>query len=145
MLKKAEQSQLKEALLSEKERLLKNAKEGLQFSMDRGKLNIGRDSMDESMEEQILSTELRLRDREKYLLNKVDEAIERLEKGTIEECEECGEKISFRRLLARPTTTLCIDCKESKEKDEQAKLLLKEGGLGMESSFSDSDSEDESS
>ena len=144
MLKKDEQSQLKDALLVERDRLLKNAKDGLQFSMDRGKLNIGRDSIDESMEEQILSTELRLRDREKYLLNKVDEALDRLQKGTVDECEDCGEKISFRRLLARPTTTLCIDCKETMEKEEQAKMLLGESGLGMEQSFSDSSDDEQS-
>jgi len=144
MLKKAEQAQLKEVLLLERERLVKSAKDGLQFSMDRGALNIGRDSIDESMEEQILSTELRLRDREKYLLNKVEESLDRLNKDKIDECEECGEKISFRRLLARPTTTLCIDCKEAREKEEQSKMMLGENSLSMDQSFSDSGSDDES-
>lgn len=128
MLTPQEREQLSKVLHAERDRLLHNAKEGLKFSMERDR-NIGRDSIDESMEEEIFSTELRLRDREKFLLNKIKGALERLEAGTIDECEECGEKISFRRLLARPVTTLCIDCKEEKEKEELAnKQILGRGG-----------------
>jgi DnaK suppressor protein len=65
-----------------------------------------------------LSTELRLRDREKKLLGKIDLALARLEDGTINQCEDCGEPIGFKRLLARPVTTLCIDCKERREAHE---------------------------
>lgn len=123
MLKEQERAQLSAVLLAERERLIRNAKDGLKFSMERER-SIGRDSIDESMEEELFSTELRLRDREKYLLNKINSAIDRLDKGDIDECEECGEKISFRRLMARPVTTLCIDCKEEKEKEELAKSQI---------------------
>ncbi len=123
MLTERERAQLSSVLLSERERLLRNAKDGLKFSMERER-SIGRDSIDESMEEELFSTELRLRDREKFLLNKINAAIDRLEGGTIDECEECSEKIAFRRLLARPVTTLCIDCKEEKEKEELAKSQI---------------------
>jgi DnaK suppressor protein len=91
--------------------------------------NIGRDSIDESMEEELFSTELRLRDREKWLLGKINSALDRLEAGTIDECEDCGEKIDYRRLVARPVTTLCIDCKEEREKEEQAQSAMR-GGAG---------------
>lgn len=129
MLTPQEQEMLGAVLRSERERLLENAKAGLRFSMERER-NIGRDSIDESMEEEIFSTELRLRDREKFLLNKINSALERLENGTIDECEECGERISFKRLMARPVTTLCIDCKEEKEKEEMAKSqILGRGGI----------------
>ena len=67
MLTRDQSTQLREALLTEKRRLLRNAQEGLSFAMNRDR-NIGRDSIDESMEEEIFSTELRLRDREKWLL-----------------------------------------------------------------------------
>lgn len=123
MLSEQERAQLSAVLLAERTRLLQNAKDGLKFSMERER-SIGRDSIDESMEEEIFSTELRLRDREKFLLNKINAAIERIKAGTINECEDCGEKISFRRLLARPVTTLCIDCKEEKEKEELAKSQI---------------------
>src|SRR5438046_9551571 len=111
MLTAEQATQLKEVLLGEKRRLLRNAQEGLAFSMNRER-NIGRDSIDESMEEEIFSTELRLRDREKFLLGKIVGALERLESNGIDECESCGESIGFKRLLARPVTTLCIACKE---------------------------------
>ncbi len=119
MLTDEQRHKLRTVLETERTRLLRNAQEGLSFSMNRDR-NIGRDSIDESMEEEIFSTELRLRDREKWLLGKINAALERLEAGTIDECEDCGEEIAFKRLMARPVTTLCIDCKELAEKEEQA-------------------------
>ena len=119
MLNDSQKSQLRSALETERARLVENAKDGLQFSMNRER-NIGRDSIDESMEEEIFSTELRLRDREKFLLGKIDEALRRLDEGSIDECEDCGEAIGFKRLLARPVTTFCIDGKEEREKEEQS-------------------------
>lgn len=123
MLKEQERERLLDVLNTERTRLLNNARDGLKFSMERDR-NVGRDSIDESMEEELFSTELRLRDREKYLLNKIDAALERLKSGSIDECEDCGEKISFKRLMARPVTTLCIDCKEEKEKEEVARSQI---------------------
>ena len=129
MLNTQERDRLREVLNSEKQRLLKNAQEGLSFAMNRDR-NIGRDSIDESMEEELFSTELRLRDREKWLLGKINSALERLEAGTIDECEDCGELIDYRRLVARPVTTLCIDCKEEREKEEQAQSMALRGTAG---------------
>lgn len=119
MLTDKQKDQLREALTTERSRLVVNAKDGLAFSMNRER-NIGRDSIDESMEEELFSTELRLRDREKFLLGKIDESLRRLDENLIDECEDCGESIGFKRLLARPVTTLCIDCKEEREKEEQS-------------------------
>src|SRR5271167_3800746 len=119
MLNDSQKGQLRTALETERARLVENAKDGLQFSMNRER-NIGRDSIDESMEEEIFSTELRLRDREKFLLGKIVGALERLEGNLIDECESCAEPIGFKRLLARPVTTLCIACKEDREKEEEA-------------------------
>jgi DnaK suppressor protein len=131
MLNDAQRDQLRTALLQEKQRILKNAQEGLSFSMNRER-NIGRDSIDESMEEEIFSTELRLRDREKWLLGKINGALERLDTGNIDECEDCGEAIGFRRLVARPVTTLCIECKEEREQEETSKAQVV-GGRATES------------
>jgi DnaK suppressor protein len=137
MLTEKERGQLSAVLVKERERLLHNARDGLKFSMDRER-NIGRDSIDESMEEELFSTELRLRDREKFLLNKINAAIERLDKGSIDECDECGEKIAFKRLMARPVTTLCIDCKEEKEKEEVARSQIVGRGSVESDSLPDS-------
>lgn len=128
MLQESERSTLRERLQRERKRLLLNAQEGLVRSMERDQDIVGRDSIDESTAENILATELRLRDREKWLLGKIDKALERLEAGSIDECEDCGELIGLKRLLARPVTTLCIDCKEAREREESA--LASGGGSG---------------
>ncbi len=131
MLNDKQRDQLRETLEGERHRLLRNAQDGLAFSMNRER-NIGRDSIDESMEEELFSTELRLRDREKFLLGKITSALERLTEGTIDECESCGEAIGFKRLLARPVTTLCIDCKEEREREEQSQVQQgRSGGMGL--------------
>ncbi|MGQ9508171.1 MAG: RNA polymerase-binding protein DksA [Thermodesulfobacteriota bacterium] len=62
---------------------------------------------------------LRIRDRERKLILKVKEALERIDNGTFGICEACGKTISERRLMARPVTTLCIDCKTEREHQEQ--------------------------
>lgn len=62
---------------------------------------------------------LRIRDRERKLIGKIKEAIERLDNGTYGICESCGEEISEERLKARPVTTLCIDCKKKQENEER--------------------------
>jgi len=65
--------------------------------------------------------ELRIRDRERKLIAKMQEAIKRIEDGTFGICEVCGGPISEKRLMARPVTTLCIDCKTKQEKIEKLK------------------------
>jgi DnaK suppressor protein len=66
---------------------------------------------------------LRIRDRERKLIGKIKEALERIEQGTYGICEDCGEEISTERLKARPVTTLCIDCKKRQETEEKVKGL----------------------
>ncbi|QGY40945.1 RNA polymerase-binding protein DksA [Pseudodesulfovibrio cashew] len=61
---------------------------------------------------------LRLRDRERKLVKKIQKAVERIEDGEYGICQECGDDISIARLKARPMTTLCINCKSKQEADE---------------------------
>jgi DnaK suppressor protein len=119
MLSNPERDQLKAVLETARRRLAKVGQSALNYSMNHER-NIGRDSIDESMEEEIFSTEMRLHDREKYLLGKIDKQLARLRDNVIDVCEGCGERIAFKRLLARPVTTLCIDCKERNEHEEAA-------------------------
>ncbi len=63
--------------------------------------------------------ELRIRDRERKLIAKMQEAIRRIDDGTFGTCDDCGGAISEKRLLARPVTTQCIDCKTKQEKIEK--------------------------
>ncbi|WP_285906325.1 RNA polymerase-binding protein DksA [Pseudodesulfovibrio pelocollis] len=61
---------------------------------------------------------LRLRDRERKLIKKIQKAITRIEDGDFGICVDCGDDISIARLKARPMTTLCINCKSKQEEDE---------------------------
>lgn len=69
------------------------------------------DPNDRATQESEFSLELRTRDRERKLIKKIDESIEAVENGDYGYCETCGIEIGIRRLEARPTATLCIDCK----------------------------------
>jgi DnaK suppressor protein len=62
---------------------------------------------------------LRIRDRERRLIGKLNEALEKIEDGTFGICEMCGNQISEKRLMARPVTTLCIECKTEEEQKEK--------------------------
>lgn len=67
---------------------------------------------------------LRIRDRERRLLIKIDEALKRLDTGVYGTCEACGGEIDIARLRARPVTTLCIQCKSSQEVEEKKNRRL---------------------
>lgn len=69
------------------------------------------DPNDRATQESEFSLELRTRDRERKLIKKIDEAIDRINEHDYGYCEACGVEIGIRRLEARPTATLCIDCK----------------------------------
>lgn len=73
------------------------------------------DPNDRATQESDFNMELRTRDRERKLIRKIDEAIHTLEGGDYGFCESCGVDIGIRRLEARPTATLCIECKELDE------------------------------
>jgi DnaK suppressor protein len=118
MLTAEQTKELRARLQADLSRLGDHAHSALEFTMDRDRDRVGRDSMDESTEEEIYSTQLRLHDRETFLLGKIREAMRRLESGEIDECEECSEPIGFKRLMARPVTTLCFECKSAREQVE---------------------------
>lgn len=63
--------------------------------------------------------ELRIRDRERKLISKIREALDRIDAGEFGECEDCGDQIGEARLKARPVTTLCIECKTEQERQEK--------------------------
>lgn len=80
------------------------------------------DPADRASQEEEFSIELRTRDRERKLIKKIEDALERLKSDDFGYCEACGIEIGLKRLEARPTATLCIDCKvlsEIKERQNQ--------------------------
>lgn len=64
------------------------------------------------------TVQLKIRDRERMLMAKIEEALKRIDNGTFGECDRCGESIAEQRLKARPTATLCIECKSEIESTE---------------------------
>ena len=77
------------------------------------------DLTDRASEEIDRTFELRTRDRERKLINKIDAALKRIEDGTYGYCEETGEPISLKRLQARPIATLSLEAQENHEKTEK--------------------------
>lgn len=69
------------------------------------------DPNDRATQESEFSLELRTRDRERKLIRKIEESLKKLESGEYGFCKSCGVEIGVRRLEARPTASLCIDCK----------------------------------
>ena len=108
----------KQALIDQKTALLKEADK----TVDEG-LNVDLEDLADTIDRSSVETErnftLRLRDRERKLIKKIDEALARLENGSFGVCEVCDNEISINRLKARPIATLCIECKEEQEKQEK--------------------------
>ncbi len=69
------------------------------------------DPNDRASQETDMSLELRSRDRERKLIKKIDEAVSLIDTGDYGYCDNCGVEIGIQRLEARPTATLCVDCK----------------------------------
>lgn len=79
------------------------------------------DISDQASAEEDQRFSMRIQEREQKLLKKVNEALDRMKNQTYGICEQCGEDIPYKRLKARPVTTLCIECKTIQEQKEQAR------------------------
>ena len=77
------------------------------------------DPNDRASQESDIALELRNRDRERKLIKKIEETIDRIDSGDYGYCAACGVEIGIKRLEARPTATLCIDCKTLEEVREK--------------------------
>lgn len=77
------------------------------------------DPTDRATQEEEFAIELRTRDRERKLLKKIDDTLALLDTDDYGYCESCGIEIGLRRLEARPTATLCIECKTLQEMQEK--------------------------
>ena len=108
---------MNEPQLEHFEQILKHWKTDLMQEVDRTVHHMQDDAAnfpdpnDRATQESEFSLELRTRDRERKLIKKIDEALTEIEAGDYGYCESCGVEIGVRRLEARPTATLCFDCK----------------------------------
>lgn len=100
----------KQELLDEVDRTVKNLKEEASNFAD---------PADRATQEEEFSLELRTRDRERKLIKKINETLVSIEEGDYGYCEACGIDIGIRRLEARPTATMCVDCKSLAEIKEK--------------------------
>ena len=93
------------------------------------------DVNDQATLESERSFELRIKDRERKLINKVQEALRKISDGTYGVCESCGESIGVKRLMARPVTNLCINCKAEMEAEERREENILQSGAGESNSM----------
>ncbi|ADU62926.1 MAG: RNA polymerase-binding protein DksA [Pseudodesulfovibrio sp.] len=106
----------KDALNGMLDDILRKSEETIEDMTESGEVYA--DPADRATAESDRAFTLRLRDRERKLIKKVQKAINRIEDGNFGVCVECGDDISIPRLKARPMTTLCINCKSKQEEDE---------------------------
>ena len=118
-MNKKDLKKFKDILTARRDEILKAADEqkdqGIGFSQDDLP-----DEVDLASSEAEQSMNLRLRDRERVLMKKIDKTLKKIEDGSYGVCEQCGEEIGLKRLEARPVTDLCIRCKEEQEKMERS-------------------------
>ena len=107
----------RQRLLSWKKDLLKQSSQTLNNLQNENEAKP--DITDRASEEIDRSFELRTRDRERKLINKIDAALQRIEDGSYGYCDETGDPISIKRLEARPVATLSLEAQEMHEKAEK--------------------------
>jgi DnaK suppressor protein len=115
-LKKKKIQEIKKKLMAQRKALLTEAVEALNELPGQTAFP---DLGDQATAETDRNFMLRLRGRERKLLKKIEDAIERINQGVFGICDKCGEEIDIRRLEARPVTTMCIECKTQQEEEEK--------------------------
>ena len=122
---KANEEYMNEKQLDHFRKILNDWKSELSHDIDRtvhtmqDEVTMFADPNDRASQESDMTLELRSRDRERKLIKKIDETLRNIDGGEYGYCEGCGVEIGLKRLEARPTATLCIDCKTLDELRER--------------------------
>ena len=127
-MKKKDLDALQALLLEERKKILRHLEDLTDSSVEELDQQAG-DPADMASLEIHQSNLQKIGKREKYLLKKIEYALNKIKDGTYGECESCGEEISVARLNARPVAQLCIDCKTEQENSEK-KFSDDEDGQG---------------
>ncbi|MCS5636205.1 MAG: RNA polymerase-binding protein DksA [Myxococcota bacterium] len=117
-MRKTEREKFKKVLNEMRDGLAENAQRALSGDMQLDPDDFP-DEIDSASSDANLAFIGRLRERERVLLQKIDQALVRIEEGEYGRCSLCEEEIGIKRLQARPVATLCIDCKSQQEKLER--------------------------
>jgi DnaK suppressor protein len=117
-MKKKDLVRFAERLREEKARVLSHTEKTKTEDMTLSTDDLA-DEVDLASSELNQSVALRLRDRERLLLHKIEIALAKIDAGTFGTCDLCEEAIEMKRLEARPVADLCINCKEAQERKEK--------------------------
>lgn len=113
---------LKDVLLAQKEEALNSTTNQENYCLDKNELS---DPVDEASANIQASTEIRFRNRNNFLVKKIDKALNKIQREEYGMCEECDCEITYERLIARPVADLCIICKEESESNEKNNFFQK--------------------
>lgn len=117
-MNKRQQEYFRRKLVAWRDELARESSQTIQHLQE--ETTVAPDPADRASAESDRSLELRTRDRERKLIGKIDEGLQRIEDGTYGFCEDTGDKISLARLEARPTATLSLEAQERHERREKS-------------------------
>lgn len=117
-MNKRQQEYFRRKLVAWRDELARESSQTIQHLQ--AETTVAPDPADRASAESDRSLELRTRDRERKLIGKIDEALQRIEDGTYGFCEDTGDKISLARIEARPTATLSLEAQERHERREKS-------------------------
>ena len=117
-LSDAQIEELRQILISRRDKIIRFEDESIEADRE-GKEMAFPDEVDLATAEWDRTVEHRMRGRETALLKKIEKALVPLDEGNYGECVSCGNYIGYKRLVARPEATLCIECKEEQERIEK--------------------------
>lgn len=117
-MNKRQQEYFRRKLVAWRDELARESSQTIQHLQE--ETTVAPDPADRASAESDRSLELRTRDRERKLIGKIDEALQRIEDGTYGFCEDTGDKISLARIEARPTATLSLEAQERHERREKS-------------------------
>ena len=113
---------IKDKLLADQEMIRNKHEQKDQYCMDKSELA---DPVDEASINTQTSNAIRMRNRELFLLKKINKALMKIEKVEYGLCTECDAEINYERLVARTVAELCISCKEETEMEEKSNVFMK--------------------
>lgn len=129
-LSKKQINEIKERLHSESERIRNKFETKKREFTER---DTSKDEVDSANDNILLSHDMRFSNRDIMYLKKINKALIRAEDEEFGMCQDCGDAISYQRLVARPTSELCIVCKEESERDENQNFFQRKSkSLGKE-------------
>ena len=129
-------SELKEKLLGEGERIRSNFQLKKQ-EYENNSISGAKDEVDSANDNILLAADMRFSNRESLYYKKIMKTLSKIESDQYGMCDECGETITFLRLIARPTSDMCILCKEESEREESQNFYERRSkSLGREMSVS---------